>query len=201
MTLSFLLLVPITSFAQPTIQGVLSGSLGPGTYIVNGDCEVASGQSLTINPGTTFLHNGHHTWYIYGELSAVGTEGQPIVFDRQDPIETHKWGGLRFQDGASEDCILQWCEIAFCKNQAVPNTRGGGIYIDRTGVDILNCTIRNCQAADGGGIYTLYANGLLISECTITNNVAQDAGGIYLSRSNPATVQNCVIAYNNSADN
>ena len=201
LTLVIMLLVPITILAQPTIQGALSGSLGPGNYIVNGDCEVISGQSLTINPGTTFLHNGHHTWDIYGELTAVGTETQPIVFDRQNPIEENKWGGLRFQDGASEDCILQWCEIAFCKNQWAPNTRGGGIYIDRTGVDILNCTIRNCQAADGGGIFTLYANGLLISECTIINNFAQDAGGIYLSRTNPATVINCVIAYNSSTDN
>ena len=201
LTLVIMLLVPITMLAQSTIQGVLSGTLGPGIYIVNGDCEVLSGQSLTINSGTTFLHNGHHTWYIYGELTAVGTETQPIIFDRQNPIEDHKWGGLRFQTGASEDCILQWCEIAFCKNQWAPNTRGGGIYIDRTGVDILNCTIRNCQAADGGGIFTLYANGLLISECTIINNFAQDAGGIYLSRTNPATVINCVIAYNSSTDN
>ena len=201
LTLIFVLLVPITMLAQPTIQGALSGSLGPGTYIVNGDCEVSSGQSLTINPGTTLLHNGHHTWNIYGELIAVGTENQPIVFDRQDPVENHKWGGIRFQYEASDNCILQWCDIAFGKNIVAPNIRGGGLYIERTRVDVLNCTIRNCQAADGGGIFTLYANGSLFSECTIIHNSAQDAGGIYLSHTDTATVLNCEIAFNSSTDN
>ena len=38
--------------AQPTIHGDLSGTLGPGTYIVDGDCQVPVGQQLEIQAQT-----------------------------------------------------------------------------------------------------------------------------------------------------
>jgi parallel beta-helix repeat protein len=191
-------LFSLPAIAQPNISGPLSGTLGPGTYIVNGDCYVQNGESLTIAPATAFLHSGHYAWYISGELQAIGTQEQPISFVRQQPIEAHKWGGLRFDATASPSSTLEWCEFEYCKNVVSPITRGGAIYLDHVGITILNCTITYCQAEYGGGIYTSYADSVVIDNCTFANNTAELGGGVHLVDTQGATLTNCIIRNNTS---
>ena len=90
-----------SAFAQEQISGPQSGILGPGTYLVVGDIQVERTATLEIVPGTEFLHNGNWTWEISGQLNAAGVEGDSILFVRQNPIDNHRWGGIRFLAGAS----------------------------------------------------------------------------------------------------
>jgi hypothetical protein len=196
LVLLYLCLVACTILAQEPIQGELTGSLDPGIYIVIGEIRVPIGQLLIINPGTTFLHNGHHIWLIQGELQAIGTQDQPIIFTREQPSEYHKWKGLRFTETSSGSSILEWCEINYCKNMSPPFTRGGAIYIDNTGITLRNCTITNCEAEYGSGIYATSANSLFIDGCTIAFNIAGLGAGIYLIDTQDATVANCIIRNN-----
>ena len=192
--------VPSIGCAQQTVHGTLSGNLGPGTYIVDGDCQVLSGQSLTIRPGTTFLHSGHFTWMIYGQVSAVGTANEPIRFIRQFPYEAHKWGGFRFQQGSSSQSVLEWCELDYCKNIAYPTYNGGAIYLEHVAITIRNCKITNGQASDGGGIYANYSPaGLIIDNCLVANCTSGNGGGIYLNYSDGASITNFIIKNNSSS--
>jgi len=190
-------LIPFAASAQPSISGSLSGSLGPGTYLVAGDCQVLYGNTLTIAPGTTYLHTGHYTWDISGELNAAGTESQPIQFLRQNPIEAHLWGGLRFQWG-SAGSLLEWCTISSCRNVDWPNYIGGAIYADGSGLTIRHCTISNCEAGNGGGIAVGNASDIEIDHCTIENCVSGNGGGIDLFYGSNVQITNCIIK-NNSA--
>jgi hypothetical protein len=192
------LLLPVAGVAQSTIHGDLSGALGPGTYTVDGDCQVLAGQSLTINPGTTFLHTGHYTWNIYGLLHAVGTPSSPIIFTHQSPNMLNKWGGIRFQQGASSSSILEWCQLTWSQNVPAPNTEGGALYSNRVAITIRNCLVDHCHASDGGGIYLNGANNSVIDSCTITNNFGNSGGGIQLNSCSNIHITNCEIG-NNSA--
>ena len=96
-----ILLLAASSAAQTEISGPQSGTLGPGTYLVTAEISVQSGNSLTILPGTTFLHNGNHRWIISGEFTAEGTEADSIVFVPQDTLEIHMWGGAQISDRRS----------------------------------------------------------------------------------------------------
>lgn len=191
-------LSPISATAQTTINGNLSGTLGPGTYIVNGNCQVPAGQSLTINPGTTFLHTGHFTWTIQGEITAVGTPTSTIVFTHQTPSMLNKWGGIRFQAESSSSSTLEWCEFLWSMNGGSPYSDGGAIYVDEVPVLIRNCVVNNCHASGGGAIYLSHATGVVIDSCTINNNFASNGGGIYLNYSHNIQITNCTIANNSS---
>ena len=198
--LSILLLVwlcPGVAGAQPTVHGSLSGTLGPGDYIVDGDCWVDAGNSLTIQPGTTLLFSGHYTFDIYGMLTAVGTEQDSINFIRQFPTEACKHGGIRFHNGSSPNSILSYCWIDYAKNYSSPNYSGGAIYVQNVGITISNCTISNGYASTGGGIYAT-GSPLTINECIFFRNSAGNGGGLYLYSSSGAQVSNSIFAKNAS---
>ena len=79
--LSLILLMTAAIFAfSQNISGNLSGTLGPGTYNVVGNCQVQAGQTLLIQAGTTFLHTGNYTWTINGHIVVNGTEINPVQF-------------------------------------------------------------------------------------------------------------------------
>jgi len=185
--------------AQPQIYGNLSGSLGPGEYIVTGDCNVQSGTTLTIEPGTTFLHATHATWTIYGTLSAQGTESEPIIFERQYENESCKWGGIRIYNSSANNTVLDYCVVDYCKNSYYPTYYGGGIYVSGSTPTIMNTTISNCYASSGGGIYVTGGGGPLFDGCTIINNTAGNGGGIYIyNQSNNTSIKNSIIVKNSS---
>ena len=186
--------------AQPTLHGVQSGILGPGTYIVDGSIRVMSGETLTIVAGTEFLHNGHWTWDIYGQLNVEGEEGDSVVFKRQFPDEICKWGGIRFAAGASANSTIDYAIIDNCKNGTTPYyIYGGGIYSNGVPITITNSRISECDAYwNGGGIYADGAN-IIIDHCIIVDCEAfsgANGGGIYLNNCSDASITNSIIARN-----
>ncbi|TKJ41223.1 hypothetical protein CEE37_06040 [candidate division LCP-89 bacterium B3_LCP] len=189
-----------TSFAQPIISGQQSGTLGPETYIVNGDIQVLSGQTLTIMPGTVFLHNGNHTWEISGQLNAEGTETDSIKFVRQDPIDEHRWGGIRFLSGSSDQSSIDYCVIDHCFHDIFPfGNYGAGIFIDGIYLEISNSRISNClNNWEGAGIYAYNAT-VITSHCLIVDNSTEgesNGGGIYLFNCPQGVIEYSVIARN-----
>ncbi len=62
-------------------------------YIVTGDTTVASGATLTINPGVEVQSTGRYVLNLIGPLHAVGTAA--------DPITISLGSGLRFYNGSS----------------------------------------------------------------------------------------------------
>lgn len=196
------LLAGSAALAQPQISGPQSGTLGPGTYLVVGDIRVLPGTTLTIVPRTTFLHNGHWFWYIYGQLNASGAEGDSIYFVRQQPIADHRWRGIRFQSGSSPASMIDYCVI---DNAEIPSGTsstlvGGGIFTDGVAFTVSNTRISNCDAYwGGGGMYIKNTAGMVIDHCLIVDNTATlgaNGGGIYLYNCTNAQIKNCVIARN-----
>ena len=202
-SLSLIVLFAISSVssAQTQISGLQSGTLGPGSYEVIGDIRVASGQTLTIVSGTEFLHSGNYVWDIFGQLTAAGAEGDSIVFDRLSPIEEHKWAGIRFQAGAAQGSVIDYCIINWCKRTGLPLAYGAGIYTNGVDISVTNSRISNgSNYWDGGGIYANNAS-ITIDHCTITNNTAasgSNGGGIYLNSCHESTITNSIIARNSA---
>ncbi len=191
------LLIPWVLSAQPTIQGSLSGSLGPGTYIVIGNCTVNTGNTLSIQPGTTFLFAGHYSFKIYGTLSAVGTASDSIVFTRQNPSSTYEWSGIRFMSGAPNNSVLSYCKLEYGKYQVWPDYNGGAICTQNVTINVNHSLIANNYSSAGGGIYASGA-AVNLSDCIFYSNSAGNGGGIYLLNCNNSTVTNCLFAKNSA---
>jgi subtilisin family serine protease/N-acetylneuraminic acid mutarotase len=73
------------------------------TYVVNGNISVASGYTMTIQPGTEVRFSSNYTLSVGGTLIADGTADQPIVFRPYAPGGA--WNRIYFRD-SSADAIV-----------------------------------------------------------------------------------------------
>ena len=178
------LLFTLNSSAQIHIAGQMSGVLEDTTYIVDDYLRVLSGDTLTIQPGATFLFAGYYQLQIFGLLIAVGTEEDSIYFQPLD--STVIWGCICF-DNCDENSQLSYCYVTSCALGAV-NSLGADITVS-------HCTLEGNTGSWGGGIYLSYAHAN-ISGCKITgNSVVSCGGGIYATHSNPQ-ISDCIISGN-----
>jgi hypothetical protein len=199
LTLAILLLglCPLIVMGQPSLQGALSGTLGPGTYLVVGNCTVDRNATVNIQPGTTFLFTGHFSWKIYGTLHANGTAADSIKFKRQQSTTDCEWSGLRFLTGAATTCNLTHCFIEGARYQVFPDINGGAIYVQNGGVLISYCWITNNLATSGGGIY-LDGSAATIQNCVIFGNTAGNGGGLFVYNAQNVNVTNTFFAKNSA---
>jgi hypothetical protein len=191
------------AFAQPQLSGNLSGNLGPGAFLVVGDIQVPAGQTLTIAPGTTFLHNGYWFWRIYGTLHAVGTAADSIKWLRQQAVPNHRWAGLRFQAGAPAGSIVSYCvvEYGYTPTTSPSTDMGGCIFTDGVSLTISHSRISYGDAWwGGGGICGNNASYLNITHNLICDNKDNSwkGGGILLVNCTYSTVSYNVICRNAS---
>ncbi len=196
-------------FAQPQISGPLSGTLGQGTYLVVGNIEVANDDSLIIQSGTIFLFNGNYSFTVFGNLQAVGTELDSIIFELNTSIPI--WGGIAFYDSTSNNSLMEYCIVTGSADNGIACIYSSptisnclvddnycGIYLSYSNSLIDYCTVNNNNRDNGGGFYIINSSQPIISNCTVSNNTAENAGGgIYCQDFSPY-ITNCSI-YGNTA--
>ena len=81
------------------VSGIWSKKSSP--YLINGDLNIPAGKTLTIQPGVTLKFTGLYTLNVQGNLVAIGTKNDSIVFTALDTagIKDRKkigWNGIRF---------------------------------------------------------------------------------------------------------
>lgn len=197
LTQLFVLLLITFTFSQTEISGPQSGTLGPGSYIVTGNISVQEGNTLIIEPGTEFKHKNGTKWDIYGELKAEGTADQKIKFLPDGTGGSVTWGGLKFNIGASDASIIDYCVFEYAQG----NEWGGAIHID-----LVDMTIKNSEFRHGKCVY--YAPGIfaknanvLVDHCLFEDNETgvdgyNGGGGMLLVDCLGAVVQNSIFRNN-----
>ncbi|MBL7191931.1 right-handed parallel beta-helix repeat-containing protein, partial [bacterium] len=175
--------------AQPVIFGPLSGSLGPGTFIVIGNISVDSGDSLKIQPGTTLKFNNNVQFEVNWYLYAVGTETDSIKFMKNEGATA--WGGIDFNGTADDNSELVYCFIT--------GSNSCGISCNSSNPLISNSTISENTSTNGSGIYCASSNPTIVN-CIISENIASDCGsGIFCGNSSPS-INNCSISGNTASE-
>ncbi len=80
----------ITSFSQ--VAGTLTKSASP--YYVKGNVFVPKDSTLIIEPGVQIRFDGKFQLSVYGNIKALGAEGDTIRFY---PLDTNnRWKGIRY---------------------------------------------------------------------------------------------------------
>lgn len=72
-----------------------------GPYRLTGNVTVPTGVTLTIEPGVTVQANNGLYLYVVGEIQAVGSAAEPIVFTTAGT----SWNGIAFNDDSSHDGV------------------------------------------------------------------------------------------------
>ncbi len=215
-----------------TVGGVITESttwtLANSPYTLTADVTVASGVTLTIQPGVVVLGRDSARLEVQGHLQAVGLSSQPITFTSSADSGPGEWEGLYFNGGTGH---LRHATVRYggdadrCANIYVVNVTGGEVRIESSqvlsaatylaydyGLHVSNgwVVISDTTFAHNGDSIsdeTLYVYGSS-SAVTITGSVVRDnAGkGIALAGGARATVRHSSIhdnggyqVYNTSA--
>jgi hypothetical protein len=157
-------------------------------FYVTGPCTVATGETLTINPGVQVLFDVDVRFVVEGSLQAIGDSADMITFT---PNLSSTWQGIKIS--GQSDNMIHHVLIAGsnASNGGGIAIYGSGTYLDMNGVILENNEARNGGAMDIGSAQVYMAN------CDIRNNKAGSGGAIFIS-SGQVYMENCDIRNNNA---
>ncbi|MBC8277255.1 MAG: right-handed parallel beta-helix repeat-containing protein, partial [FCB group bacterium] len=180
------------------LSGPLSGTIESGEYHVVGDISVATGESLTIEAGTTLLFDDYYSFTVNGFLHVAGTETDSVIFTAAEGNDS--WAGITFSCDYQIENLVEYARISQSSASA-PNPDGGAILIQPAShVTINNSTITG-NHADGNGGGIAVAVGTLanvhLNYCLITGNSADsEGGGLFCNLGSEIFIDQCTISYN-----
>jgi len=144
------------TYVEGTITQDTIWTLVDSPFVIANNVTVASGVTLTIEPGVQVRFGGDFSLIVLGKLHADGN-GKQIIFtsNRLQP-EAGDWHALIFN--SVETSVLIGCSIGYAEH--------GGL-IESGNLEISNCIISNCS---GNGLMaingTLWVYDSIISDCS-----------------------------------
>jgi hypothetical protein len=190
------------TYADP-YRGINNGNFTiSGTKYFNNNIGVSAG-TLTLMPGTKLVSLSKYACILIsgtGQVSAQGTSAQPILItadldgDRITGESNDFWGN--FFMTSSRTSIFNNCTVENGDRNRFRYT-GGAFHIGSGAVRLINCTIRNCSARNGGAIYVEGGAFLSIFNSILKDNSASEQGGaIYMAEGSAPLISTSII-YNN----
>ncbi len=198
-------------------------------YIVTANVLVPEGIRLTIEPGTEIWFANDRYLRVDGELVAIGTENEPIIFTSNDPnAAPGSYQGIKFTDSAVDaqfdssgnylsGSTIQYAEIKYA-GQVPPGGDGGAIFVESAspylahnyvhdnnwgGIVLVSSSARveyNLISSNYGlGGLRLHSFSGLARYNTLRGNHTDRAGGIYVDYSDGRIEYNLIVG-NYSAD-
>ena len=177
-------------------------------------CQIASG--FTVENGSNTLGGGiycatsspsildcrfsmNKAWTgggIYASNSIIRVEDCEFTYNE---ATNGPGGGSCFVGGSP---VITNCQ--FTGNLANKDgSRGGAVFANGAGIQLLGCTFSNNEASmQGGGLCLTNCTSAIISDCGLYANRAGwgDGGGLYMASNHWATVRKCVVRDNRATD-
>lgn len=152
---TFLIPIFLVLFCLPSVAGAATTvshdiakdsiwTANKSPYRITTDIELKEGVSLKIEPGVVVQFYPEKSLEVKGDLRAVGTEAEPVVFTAYND---QPWGIISFTDFSDDAAYSE------------------------TGEYVKGCILSHCIIEKGGGIFVRFG-GPLISRCEIRNNVS-----------------------------
>jgi hypothetical protein len=143
------------------VNGVLDLSAAGGPYLLSGDFTVPAGARLRCEPGTIILVGSDGRLSVQGEVEALGTPDQPVVFRRTRCNES--WRGIAITGTgiAGAPSRFRHCDFRF------PGDLTGGVLIRISNVVV---ELESCLFEGEAGIALEATDAALtVTECSFGN--------------------------------
>ena len=155
--LVFILLIGIIQInlnAQTTVGGIISENtvwtLTNSPYIITDGIVILENVSLTIEAGVNVCLDGNYSILVNGELIALGSKENKIVFTSNQIIKNKgDWGGIRFTNTSVDaqfdsngdyinGSLLNNCIVEYAGSDDIRS-----VYLDQAKPFIYQCIFRN----------------------------------------------------------
>jgi|GEM_PF-1971159 len=202
----------VTLQAGVVISGNVFGTWERGSsFFVDGDIEVASGDTLIIEPSVTVKFAGNYAFNVKGLLLAQGEIEDSIKFtSNQENPSPGDWVGIKYFNESNDNSTLSYCIIEYGGNYSHINGKSS-IILDNSNIEINNCSIRFssqngifCSGSNSSiinnnichnaniGIYSRYSDNTYI----LNNKIYSNYNGISVEHEDDVIKNNCI--FNNS---
>lgn len=196
-----LVLISTCAFTQTIIpSGDVSGtwSLAASPYFVVGDILIPEDSTWIIEPGVVIELEHDVRVTVEGNILAIGTETDSIVFQAEEPDFHQAFEGFEFnQTSLNQDSsIFEFCRISWTYKYS-----GGGFSFDSfSKCRISNCKIEYCYSTGSGGAIRCYESDIALRNNLFKDNVSLDGSGgaVSISFSNLSLTGNTYLS--NSAE-
>jgi len=188
---------------EPTIQAAVDRAaagdtilLAPGVYSGAGNRDIdPAGKNLVIRsesgPDSTIVDCGGASGEAHWGFGYTGGEDSTSMLEGLS-IRHAALTGVRC---VSSSPVIRRCVVDSCITLA--GVRGGGVCMEKSSAQILDCTVTNNRVdTNGGGIYCREATAR-IAGCAVSNNVAaQYGGGIAVQTGSNLDIVDCTVTGN-----
>jgi len=171
-TLFFINISAQTQIGEGNVSGTWTKASSP--YLVNGNIKIDTTETLTIEPGVEIIVSDNSAFHVFGQILAVGTESDSIIFTAAD--KNIGWDGLRFFDTDStllDSSRISYASFSYGKaSTGTDKERAGGVMSIEASSKLVisnssfyNNTSYGGETYGGGAIY--------IEKCSpiITNSI------------------------------
>jgi hypothetical protein len=200
------ILFGIASYSQtPVPGGSISGTWDTvgSPYLIQGETTIDSGTTLTIEAGVMVeWQNDFSSMFVQGQILAIGTEADSIVFTAEDPLTG--WKGIRFENTptGNDTSEFVYCTFKFARAHGpYPDNCGGAIAALNFGKIIFDhCYFYDNKAITaaniGGGAIALWTSSPVIRNSTFINNRSSAGGAIICWQESLAIIENNLFTNN-----
>ncbi|MCX6639415.1 MAG: hypothetical protein NTW14_02880 [bacterium] len=179
-----------TSAQPPASKTTWTSAQSPVT--LKDDFVVPAGSNLTIEVGVKVLLGEGVSLIIQGDIIAIGTAENPIIFTSANSQPAPgQWGNLRFvtadttlsydeQGNYIKGSRLEYCIVEYGGKPSRKTSReflGGAIHCRKSSPYVKNLTVRYNRSAEGGGLFCHEFASPYISGCLFLENEADGSGG------------------------
>ena len=204
----------VTRSMSGTIDQDMVISSNAGVVVIDGTVTIAPEVTLTIEAGVTLKFGSGAELTVGGQLVALGTVDQPVVFTSSAISPGYDaWPGIRVTSTGIVD--LSHAEVRYAVKAVDANSDGSHVVLKSTtlrdggfGVYVYSpyaeVTAKNCLIANNAntGVFVRADSRHSFTNCTIVGNGFGDSGwhgaGIHLGGAMLA-LENCIVAFNNTA--
>jgi len=199
-----------------TADTIYENSIWSDTVMIMNDVTIDFATTITIQPGTEIQFQGFYMINVKGNIKALGTSEDTIVFTRKDTLGFHDvesdaggWNGIVFDDSdyqmwQSDSSHFRFCKFEHSKSTTEGDMVKGGVFTIKgfPRIKIMNCLFKNNASRTSGG--AIFLEGDLEPEihfCSFINNSALDGGAISLNGKARSVIYYCLFYKNNALQN
>jgi len=201
------IVMSIAVYSDTIPEGDIFGTwtLAGSPYYINGTTTVPDDSTLNIEAGVVVEWLGSYTMYIEGQILALGTETDSVLFTAADPETGFKSITFFYTDATNDTSRFEYCIFEHGKAYGMATYNSGGALaawdFDKIIVDF--CMFRNNRSLDNtfdpnpvGGAISMLACNMVIRNSVFTNNMAFGGGAIFCYGGSHPLIENNVFKDN-----
>lgn len=189
---------------QVFISGNVSGNwTNNNTYFITGDITIPSGDTLSIQAGTSVRFMGYYSVIDNGVLLATGTSSSPVLFTSNSSTPAiSDWNSIQINNSASviNNCVIEYAAVAINFNNSDPVISNNVVRSAFLGIDgnygsphVFNNEVYNIHNTSTAavGIWVSGANGIV--ECNHVHDCSSSGWNGYGIITYASKVRNNII--------